>query len=223
MDYNKTAGLLKTSRPLEIFKKIVGFNEQAQSLLEMGRIRIGLASGFTLEGTPVKIDADSNAVFISENNSISYVNAASLAGIEVLNPELLMEVLADGTYIKVPSGEPRTMLQLKRTFKAQTDSMAEKYGINFQTTLFETGLATELEKYQFEQFLQLFHGVLGAIELDDMGKAAILELEELSLKEASDAISVAKIERHMMVGINFKTKFSIDFKDKLKTPLESNL
>lgn len=95
MDYNKTAALLKTSRPLEIFKKIVGFNEQAQSLLEMGRVRIGLASGFTLEGTPVKLDADSNAVFISENNSISYVNAASLAGIEVLNPELLMEVLAD--------------------------------------------------------------------------------------------------------------------------------
>lgn len=101
--------------------------------------------------------------------------------------------------------------------------MAEKYGFTFQTTLFETGLATELEKYQFEQFLQLFHRVLGAIELDDMGKAAILELEELSLKEASDAISVAKIGRHMMVGINFKTKFSNDFKDKLKTPLESNL
>lgn len=223
MDYNKTIALLPTSRPIDIFNKIVRFNGQSESISEMGKVRIGLTTGFILEGTPVKMDADGNAVFISGNNSISYANVSSLAGIEILNPEVVMEVLTDGSFIKVPSGAPRTKLQLKRAFQSQTEALTQKYGFAFHTTVFEEGLETEGEKYQFEQFLPLLQEVLGAIEQDALGKAAILELEALTLKTGDAGLSIAKTGRHMTMGINFKHKFSNDFKGKLQTALESNL
>lgn len=189
----------------------------------MGRVRIGLVSGFVLEGTPVKMDGEGNVIFTSENNTISYVNTASLAGIEILNPDALMEVLTNGNFIKVPEGEVRTLLQLKREFKAQAEFAEKQYGFKFQTTLFEEGLTTEAEKYQFQEFLKLFQEVLTDTEKDSLGKEAIMELEEVTLQAAEKAISCSKTGAHLLVGINFKNKFSKDFNDRLKMAFESTL
>lgn len=191
--------------------------------MEMGRVRIGLVSGFVLEGTPVKMDGEGNVIFTSENNTISYVNTASLAGIEILNPDALMEVLTNGNFIKVPEGEVRTLLQLKREFKAQAEFAEKQYGFKFQTTLFEEGLTTEAEKYQFQEFLKLFQEVLTDTEKDSLGKEAIMELEEVTLQAAEKAISCSKTGAHLLVGINFKNKFSKDFNDRLKMAFESTL
>ena len=67
MDLQKIIPLLKTSRPIDIFKKVVSFNEIATNNGKRATIRLGLSSGFILEGIPLKMDNDGNvSIYIVE-------------------------------------------------------------------------------------------------------------------------------------------------------------
>jgi len=73
MNLKEISPHLKTSTPFEIFKKIVSFNEREENFNKRATTQIILASGLIIEGIPLKVDADGNAILITVNNSISYI------------------------------------------------------------------------------------------------------------------------------------------------------
>lgn len=223
MNFKKITPLLQTSKPIEIFKKIVAFNEATEFESKKGMVRIGLSSGLVLEGTPLKMDSDKNVIFTTMKNSISYMNIQSLASVEVLNPEALLEILTNGDFFEVPQDAVPTNLQLKRTFKSQSDEMESSYGFKLSSELLENGLSTEAEKYQFEQFLKVLQQTLEIIAEDKLGKEALSDLKEMNINSDNHQIAIVKTNNQLKVGINFKNKFSTDFKDQLKVAFESNL
>ncbi|MFK7813964.1 MAG: hypothetical protein AB8B59_15820 [Maribacter sp.] len=223
MNFKKITPLLQTSKPIEIFKKIVAFNEATEFESKKGMVRIGLSSGLVLEGTPLKMDSDKNVIFTTMKNSISYMNIQSLASVEVLNPEALLEILTNGDFFEVPQDAVPTNLQLKRTFKSQSDEMESSYGFKVSSELLENGLSTEAEKYQFEQFLKVLQQTLEIIAEDKLGKEALSDLKEMNINSDNHQIAIVKTNNQLKVGINFKNKFSTDFKDQLKVAFESNL
>lgn len=223
MDLEKITPLLQTSKPLEIFKKLVAFNEATLNHSEKVSVRIGLSSGFILEGVPLKMDVDHNAIFTSTTHSISFINVYTLAGVEILNPEVVIEILTGGSYFEVPENAIPTNLQLKRAFKLRGDKLENNYGIHIQSELLEKGLSTEAEKYQFEQFLNLLQETLDTIAQDSLGKEALNELQELSINSGEGKLFMEKKNTLLAIDINFNNKFSTDFKDHLKAAFESNL
>ena len=125
--------LLQINKPEEIFKKIVTYNSLEDNLSRKATVRVGLSSGFEMEGMSLKSDAKGNTVFISSNGSVSYMNINSLAAIEVLNPEFLTDVLTDGDYFEITSDEIPTNLQLKRNFKLHQESFKNDYQIQLKS------------------------------------------------------------------------------------------
>lgn len=223
MDLQKIIPLLKTSKPLDIFKKVVAFNEEATDNGKRATVRLGLSSGFILEGIPLKMDNDGNVVFTSVNKSISYVNTQQIAGVEILNPDVLMDVLTGGSYFEVPQNGIPTSLELKRNFKAAADIINDAYGFSLESALLDGGLTTEAEKFQFQQFLKYLESTLESIAQEDIGKQALNDLQKMNIVTGNQGVAGKKNGKNLEIGVNFENKFTADFADKLKETLEINL
>ena len=214
---------LATNGPLDVFRKVVVFNETAEDNGSRAIVRLGLTSGFTLEGVPVKMDKEGNVVFLSANHSISYVNTSNIAGVEIMNPEVVIHLLTNGAYFEVPKTGIPTNLELKRALKATSDSAQNSYGFAIESDLLENGLSTEAEKFQFQQFLNHLRDTLQNIAQDHLGIHALKDLKSMAIDADKNDVSGKKDNGRLNIGVNFKTKFSADFQDRLKETLELHL
>jgi len=215
--------LLQINKPEELFRKIVTFNSLEDNPSRKAAIRVGLSSGFEMEGIPLKFDTKGNTVFISSNGSVGYMNINSLAAIEVLNPEFLTDLLTDGDFFEIASDEIPTNLQLKRNFKSHQESFKSDYQIQLKSELLETGTLTEIEKYQLNTFFTMLKEILGVINEDSIGNEALNELDTLEITASEELFSVTRNDSQLNIGISLKKKFSIDLKDKLKFVFETKL
>lgn len=223
MDLQKIIPSLATSKPLQVFKKVVAFNEAKADNAKRATVRLGLSTGFILEGIPLKMDKEGNAVFTSVHQSISYVNTQQIVGLEILNPEVLLEVLTGGSYFEVPKDGIPTNLDLKRGLKAASEKAQNSYGFLIESDLLDNGLTTDAEKFQFRQFLDHFKLTIEAIAQDDIGKEAMNDLKSISITSSENDISGSKDNGNLKLSVNFKSKFTSGFQNKLRETLELNL
>lgn len=221
MNLKEISPHLKTSTPFEIFKKIVSFNEREENFNKRATTQIILASGLIIEGIPLKVDADGNAILITVNNSISYINVQTINGIQILNPVKILNILTNDTYFEISEKNISTNLELKRILKKQCDTFQNSYDLKLTTQVLKNGLTLAQEKYQFEQFLNILHEVVLSIYKDSLGKESLSELSEIHIYLNDENISIQKENTVLKVGANFKNKFNSDFKNQLKVAFES--
>lgn len=223
MDVNKLLPLLKTGKPSDIFKKIVLFNSKADRQ-QRAIVRIGLGSGFMVEGTPIKIDEAGNVIFTASDQSISYINSNSISGIQVLNPKVLLEVLTDGSYFEVDESNVPTSLELKRNLKNLEDFLKDNYGISVESDALENSIDSDAEKFQFGEFLNILQNSIQNVADDSLGKEALKTLSGMNITVSENKLEVKKIgNANLSLGVNFKNKFADGFKTDLQAALESNL
>ncbi len=223
MILEKVITMLQATSPIEVLKKIISFDEDAIGNFSGAVVKISFSSGLVLEGRALKLNSDGNMVFVTVANTISYVNVNALEAIEILNPESLLEVLTDGEYFKVPEEEVPTNYQLKKILKTSAENFKSSFGFGLQSKLLENSLFTEVEKYQFKQFLSVLEEIITSIGKDDVGKQALGELNEIVIISNEESIQIEESKNKLIIGINFKSKFSKSFKNKLKEAFELKL
>ncbi len=214
---------LTVDKPSEIFKKVVKFNSKIADPAAMARVRLGLVSGFVLEGIPLKTDREGHALFLGSNDSISYVRTASIAGIELLNPELLLSVLTEGGYFEVPASKVPTNLQLKRFAKTVSDKLKNNHSIGMDVTSLVEAQQTDAGKYQLRLFLELLLQTIETISTDALGKEAINALKIITLTEKEGELNVQKTESILEIGIDLNHELPSTIKEQLQEKLEAQL
>jgi len=223
MDIPQFAPFLKTAKPSELFKKKVEFNMDAAKSGNMALVRIGLGSGFIVEGTPLKMDKERNVIFTSSDKSVSYVNVNTITGIQIMNPEELMEVLTEGSYFNILESSVPTSLELKRNFKSFQEYFEKGYDFEVTNVILEKEVISDVEKYQFQQFLEVLKKSLDKISEDTLGEEALKSLKTLKII-SGNALKVERTaDKELTIEANFIKKLSADLVNDLQKALESSL
>lgn len=222
MEISNIITLVTINSPIEILRKVIAFNSQDESLNKI-TVNVAHVSGFSLRGIPLKIDSDDNVIFTSLEKTISFIQLKNLVFIEILDPMIALEVLTDGAHFDISEKDVPTNLEVKRTFKNKSVALEDAFGFKVLTDIFDNGLLMDIEKYQLYQFLTILDEVIRQIAEDGLGDKALKELKEIKITTAEETIAVKKSANQLEIGINFKNKFSTDFKKRLKAALESKI
>lgn len=222
MEISNIITLVTINSPIEILRKVIAFNSQDESLNKI-TVNVAHVSGFSLRGIPLKIDLDDNVIFTSLEKTISFIQLKNLVFIEILDPMIALEVLTDGAHFDISEKDVPTNLEVKRTFKNKSVALEDAFGFKVLTDVFDNGLLMDIEKYQLYQFLRILEEAIHQIAEDGLGDKALKELKEIKITTAEETIAVKKSANQLEIGINFKNKFSTDFKKRLKAALESKI
>lgn len=223
MEITKIITSVNINSPFEILKKIVVFNSDIENSTKKITIHISLSTGFSYRGIPLKIDSDDNVIFTSLEKTISFINLRNLVAIEILEPMGALEVLTDGAYFEISEADLPTNLELKRTFKDKSDALKSSFGCYVSTDILDNRLLNDVEKYQIKKFSIILEEIINQIAEDDLGEKALQHLKEIKIIRSEQAIVIEKRVNQLEIGINFTNKFSTDFKQQLKSALESKI
>ncbi len=223
MNLEKVIPLLTVQKPSVVFKKVVAFNKEAKVPSQRVQVRLGLASGFEIVGVPLAIDQDGNTIVAGVADTITYVNAGSVSGIELLTPTALLGVLTDDRYVAVPQNEVPTLLAIKRKIHELSAQIKTSYAIDFRAIDWSKQCNTDVEKYQFDTFLNVLSDVLKNIAGDTMGKEALKTISSIEITLREGELSVVKGAAGIAIQLDVNRKLKKDLKQVLQQQLEKYL
>lgn len=224
MDISKIVPSIKINSPIQLLKSIVGFNEIKENESSKIPVKIGLCSGFSLEGFPLKISPEENLILSSKDKAITLLHLKNLEFVEILPSPSAFQLLSDGDHFEISEDQIPTNLGLKRLLKSLSDQFEQLYGFQLKSSVLEDGSLTEgTERHQFQEFLIYLKELLVLISEEELGGQALKSLKMLQIFKSTERYTVSKSKDEMQIGINFKQKFSNDFKAGLKSAFESKL
>ncbi len=223
MNLEKVIPLLTVQKPLAVFKKVVAFNRAANESSKRVQVRLGLASGFEIVGVPLAVDQDGNAIVVGDAETISYVNVGSVSGIEIVTPTALLAVLTDDRYVAVPQNEVPTSLAMKRKVQELSAQVKTTYAIELRAIDWAKQCNTDVEKYQFDMFLNVLSEVLKNIAGDTMGKEALKAIRGIQITLREGELAVEKGTEGITIQLDVNRKLKKDLKKVLQEQLEKYL
>ena len=226
------------SSPSDIFYFICKFNEDAiQNNKPILPATIITSSGNSYHGFPVKKETkgqSNRGLLVQESNfrdtfAMQVIELGNIISIQFDNASLLSAQLSGGKIPpKVPHGvEVPGSLALKRQAANVSEELQGAYQLKLDFTNFEfvKELSNEAALYQVHLFLNALPGVLQKIASDDIGLAALKDLNSIQVTLTQDkAITFKQNGKDLAVNIDFSKALPQDlngfFVEQMEIALE---
>ncbi len=181
-------------------------------------VRATLRSGFSLEGKPMQVNDQGDALLANSDNRPVYFNLNDVALLEIINFEVMTSMLTDDSYVGV--GPVPSLLQIKRRVSDMSASFESEYQCEVVVESLED--LSDAEKYQLSMLLDQLSAAIEQIAADDMGKEAVQSLKMISVKRSEDSLSVAKAgSGKLNVLVDLSKNIKSQGVDRLKNMIEA--